>query len=231
MISFLLAVATGKGQEQLGEKQAQTEWLTGRKLDLHLQNPISATWKDSPVKSRLLNFARQQKVGIFVDRRIDTEQRINVSSRNVTFEQFLWKIAAQGNWGVCRLDDFFYVGPPETTAALPILWQQMKAETRRRASSFEVDWNQSSEFETEEIFIPAEALQQLGEEHGFAITDGKLVHDVWQAVDLPNNSLDAQVALLLVGFDQWFSRSKNGKEVELIDFPTIEQGRIQMRAD
>lgn len=228
VLSFFFTVASPTGQAQVPEMAVQTDWLTGRQLDLHLQKPVSVSWTDSPIKSRLLNFAHQQKIGIFVDRRIDTEKRVSITSRDVSIEQFLWQVAEQGGWGICRLDDFFYLGPPETTATLPILWQQMKAKTRKRSKDYEVAWSQRSEFELNEIFIPAEVLQELSRQHEFTVTSGKLPHDVWSAVDLPANSVDAQVGVLLVGFNQWFLRSRNGKDVTLVEFPEIERGQIEI---
>ena len=228
VLIFVCTVTSSTGQAQVPEMVGRTDWLTGRQLDLHLQKPISASWTDSPIKSRLLNFAHQQKVGIFVDRRIDTEQLVSITSGDVSIEQFLWQVAAQGGWGICRLDDFFYLGPPETTATLPILWQQMKAETRKRSQDYEVAWSKRSEFELDEIFIPAEVIQELSRQHEFAVTSGKLPHDVWLPVDLPANSLDGQVGILVVGFNQWFTRSRNGKDVELIEFPEIERGQIEI---
>lgn len=228
MFISVVAVASHSSQAEVPKLVDQTEWLTGRTLDLQLRQPISASWTDSPIKSRLLNFARQQKIGIFVDRRIDTEKRISISSRDVSIEQFLWQIAEQGGLGICRLDDFFYFGPPETTATLPILWQQMKTETRKRSRDYEISWNKRGVYELDEIFSPAEQLRVLSQQHRFRVTGDKLTHDLWLAIDLPAASLDAQVAILLIGFNHWFSRSRDGKEIVVFDFPEIERGQIQI---
>jgi hypothetical protein len=204
-----------------------TEWRTGHSLNQQLQQPISAAWAAVPFRSRLISFANQQRVAIFVDRRLDPATPTSLSLRNVTVEQFLWAIAEQHDWGVCRLDDFYYLGPAETAAALPILWGDLVRETRRQTRRFKIDWNAPIEIELPEFSNPADMLSQISAEHQFNISGVGLPHDRWAATSLPASSMDKVVALYAVGFGKWIERSANGTTLELIHFPMPESGTVE----
>ncbi len=163
---------------------------------------------------------------MFVDRRIDPTTSVSISIQDATIEQFLWTVARQQDWGVCRIDDFYYIGPKKTAWALPVLWQQMKKETRTQKRIFEVAWNKKNAFRLPDLSVPSEILQQLATENQFQIAGEELPHDLWSAVNLPPLPLDGQVALLIVGFDKWFRRSKDGKTVELIEFQAPTTGKM-----
>ena len=212
---------------QSNSSGGSVEWRTGKALDKYLGQTLIATWVEAPIKARLSAFSQGQRVAIILDRRIDPGTKVDISMSNVTLELFLTEIARQNDWGVCRLDDSFYVGPKSTTCRLPIVWKQMKSESSKRRRAFKVDWGAVDTFELPELSAPKAILTDLATKHGFTITDLDVPHDLWSATELPNVSLDGQVALLLVGFNKWFERSDNGEAITLVDFPLIKTGKYE----
>ncbi len=76
--------------------------------------------------------------------------------------------------------------------------------------------------------VPGEVLSRLSEQHGFQVRGPALPHDFWSAVDLPNITLDQSIALLLAGFGKWFERSSDGTEINVIDFPSPQEGKLSL---
>jgi hypothetical protein len=204
------------------------DWLTGSKLDQLNSELFSLTWRDSPIRERLIRLSRQKKVALFIDRRIDPSTPVDISVTDVSFEHFLWRVAASHDWGVARLDDFYFLGPADTAAALPILWQQLKEENRKHRNQFQVDWNQREKFYLPALSSPGDALDRLSRVYGFQVESEKLPHDLWFETDLPALTLDQRVALLVVGFGRWIERSNDGELVRLIPFESPAHGKIKL---
>ncbi|MGB1928744.1 MAG: hypothetical protein ACPHO8_05520 [Mariniblastus sp.] len=98
------------GQDQRNE----ITWLSEEALSEHNSLPISVMWRDAELKDRLMRFSTNQRVAIFLDRRIDPSTIINLTLNNVTTEQFLLEIAKQLEIGFCQIEDVYYLGPKET---------------------------------------------------------------------------------------------------------------------
>lgn len=206
------------------------DWLTGKDLDQENQLAFSASWTDAPLRSRLTAFANQRKIGIFIDRRVDPGLQINISMSQVTSEQFLWEIADRCGIGVCRIEDFYYLGPLETAATLPHVWKTLKGETSKLRRASPVQWTDSQPMKFNSIVSPRNLIQDLAQEYDFHPTNlDEISHDVWFGFELPAMSLDSRIAILTVGFDKWYRRSSNGKTITIVDFPTVPTAQTEFR--
>lgn len=206
------------------------QWLTGRDLDRNNQLAISVSWTDAPLRSRLSAFAKQQKVGIFLDRRVDPSQLISISISQGTPEQFLWEVADKCGLGICRIENFYYLGPPKTAAVLPHVWNPMKKISSKLRRTSTIKWTDRAPLQIDSVVEPRKLLDRLAEEYEFTITNANNVpHDVWSGFELPSMSLDGRIAILLVGFDQWFERSADGRELTFVDFPDLATGQMEIK--
>ena len=219
-ITFVVIGAFGTSSELLA--QANDDWHTGKRLDRFNQTPVSASWTDTPLRTVLNSFSESQKVGIFLDRRIDPSSLINITANDVSPERFLWKISESQRIGVCRVDDIYFFGPPKTAAYLPTIWEQMESQSSKQRRAFEVQWEKKSPLSTPQIVVVKQLLEQLASDNQFKIENPEAIpHDVWAQVKLPPTTLGGRVGLILAGFDQWFERSKDGTSIRIIDFPKI----------
>ncbi len=222
-----LFVAFDETTAQTQQEQGIQEWHTGRDLDLFNQASISANWTTAKRRERLLNFAKKQKVAVFVDRRVDPAVLITFGKRNCTIEQFYWALAEHQKLGVCRLNDVFYFGPSETTHTLPVVWVELKKKTARLKKS-KISWSAKAPIKTDVIASPASLLETLAKQNGFEITNPESIpHDIWEGFELPSMSLDQRVAILLVGFGKWFERSTDGTTITIVDLPNPAEGRLE----
>jgi hypothetical protein len=210
--------------------QRPVKWLIGRELDQNNQLAIAASWTDAPLRERLAAFSRQQRTGIFLDRRVDPSQLINITIARQTPEQFLWQIAEKCDLGICRIENFYYLGPAETAESFPHLWSAMKKASSKFRRSSTVRWTDRQPVQYTSIVQPKQLLNELAEQYEFSITNpDELPHDVWSAFELPEMTLDLRIAILLVGFDKWYERSEDGKKLTIVDFPEVEVGRTEIR--
>ena len=206
-------------------------WKTGRQLDRFTTASISASWTEADLRDRLINFAQTQKAAIFIDRRIDPSQLINITMNNVSPEQFLWSIAKKQSIGVSRVGDFYYFGPPTTAASLPTLWKQLRSESSKQKLNYQVDWTKRAPIKTGQVVNVKTLLEELASENKFQIENlDEIPHDIWSQFELPRLSLDGRVAILLVGFDKWFERSADGKSIRIVNFKAAKRAEFQTTA-
>lgn len=240
IVLFLMITFGG----ELAGRQEPIPWRTGKDLETQLAKPISITLSGAPLREELLRLAAQQKIGLFIDRRVDPGTPVELVARDRTFEQVLWHLADQNQLGVCRLGDFFYLGPLPTADNLPLIWQQMKQQSSRlRPRSNDkstVDWTVRQPLNWDFLSVPGELLTGLSRRHHFTIEPNSgilpagsgepLPHDLWPAISLPELSLDGQVGLLVIGFGFWYERDPDKDRIRLIPFPLADQGRYEFPA-
>jgi len=226
LVSILCALCVHTADAQQQSKSPSVDWLTGKELEKASLLAVSGDFQGAPLRQRLMQFAKRQRIGIFVDRRVDPMIELNMSFVDLTVEQFLWKLADQCELGICQVGDVFYVGPRETAKTLPILLLQLHEETAklRRLKDDGPKWNRKSELSWPQLTEPRALIDNLVVANGINLTNPELIpHDLWPATELPELSLDQQFALLIVGFDLWFVRSSQG-QTALTQLPAIEEG-------
>jgi hypothetical protein len=216
-----------------------TKFLIGKELESKLASAGSITYANARLREEVLKFSRHEGVGIFIDRRIDPGREFSLQLSGVTVEQILWRIAEQTQLGVCRIGDIFYLGPKEAAEILPVLWQKMKADSKKMQFRCRVKWTQNLKLDWPVLSQPDELLSGLAQDHQFTIgsldarggneAELRLPHDLWPRIVLPDCALDEQVALLLVGFNLWFERSEDGTAISVVPYPQLASGQLERR--
>lgn len=226
LVTFVVIGAIGIASDANG--QSIVDWHTGKRLERFNQTPVSGSWTQTPLRDVLNRFSNSQKVGIFLDRRIDPTTPINIAANNVSPERFLWDIADSQGLGVCRVGDLYFFGAPTTAASLPTLWDQMESQSERQRRNFKVQWKGKAPLTTPPVVVVKDLLQQLANQHQFEIENPEAIpHDVWAKFELPQTSLGGRVGIIVVGFGKWFERSADGKTIKIIDFPTVETALLK----
>ncbi|MDB4481289.1 hypothetical protein N9049_02510, partial [bacterium] len=129
-------------------------WLSNEALSDHNSLPISVMWRDAELKDRLMRFSKNQRVAIFLDRRIDPSTIINLTSNNVTTEQFLLGIAKQAELGICQIEDVYYLGPKKTANSLAANSESILKAANKFGKRTQLRWNMNGAVLTEPIVEP-----------------------------------------------------------------------------
>jgi len=205
------------------DAQAQTVvWKTGVQLRRQLATPISIRWSSRPLRDGLVNLSTQSgiRVAMFLDRRIDPDQRVDLEVQDRPLEEALRELARSARMGVCLFGPVAYFGPEQTTSRLPTR-AALLAET---VSKLEPEPRRSlgavRGWQWDELATPRELVERLAEEASVEI-DGidRIEHDLWPAADLPPLSWTDRLSLVLAGFDLSFEIQDGGARVALIPMP------------
>ena len=208
----------------------EIDWLKGKELSDSANLAITAQLMGSPIRDRLLTFAEKERVGIFVDRRVDVSKRLNFGVTDLTRDQLLWKIADETDIGVCQIGDAYYFGPQEVAAILPVLLYELKKESARLKRNRDTPkWTDRAEISWARFSEPKKLVEALCAANSIELTNTNAIpHDLWPATSLPKLSLDQRLALLVLGFDGWIERSSRGN-ARIIPFPNPEKGTCEIK--
>ena len=201
------------------DKKTGITWLGNEELTERNSLPISVMWRDAALKDRLMRFSQNQKVAIFLDRRVDPSTLINITSNNVTIEQFLLEIAKQADLGICRIENIYYLGPKETADSLAYTSELMLKAANKFGKRTQLRWNKNESLLTESIIEPRQLLADIAKSNAIKIEGlNDLPHDLWSGLDLPVSSMACRISLLLAGFEKSFRFKGTGKTIEIVDF-------------
>jgi hypothetical protein len=195
-------------------------WKTDREFHQQLNLPAGFTWKSNPLRSGLEKLARAQRVAVFLDRRVDPDQKVDFTTNGTSLEAALQQLAAKIDLGVCKLDSVVYIGPASITEKLPTLAALRREEVRQLPSARQSPLLRRRELEWDFLAEPGETVQQLCREAGIEIANAAVVpHDLWPAVSLPQMTFVDRLSIVLAGFDLTFQLNETGTAIQLVPAP------------
>lgn len=219
----LLSSATHGAAEDTTLKGVR--WRTGRAFDEFSKSPISVSWQHAALRSHLMQFARSQQLAIVLDRRVDPNQRLDLTVKNVSIEQFMLRIAQASGTQFCRFGDCYYFGPAENAQRLLGINSIL---TGGRQSEKTV-WGRSAEMSWRRLATPQEVLRRLTMENNFEIVGlDKIQHDLMAELNVPPMRLDMRLTLLLSQFDLWFKQNDSKKTVSIVGPPETLRASLRM---
>ena len=214
LITFMLVASYAQ--------EPSVPWLKGPSFERTARkNAVSADWVQAPLGSQLRSFSSAQRVAVFLDRRIDPNQLVDLRSADLTLEQFLWSVADKFDLGVCEVENVFYLGPKEVAAVLPVLIDELTARVSECKATAVQKKAMASPYKLDEPspFEPIVAFRHIAELHQVKILDdSSLSMDLWRGTNLPEMPALVCMSLIVVGFDRWLDVKENG-DVSVVEFP------------
>jgi hypothetical protein len=185
----------------------------------------SVEWEQLPLGDAIGRLKAVSGVEVFLDRRVDPTQRVDLKLENARTEGIVARLAAARSLGHARLGPLFYIGPPQTAerlvalaalrrrdgAAVPVEFRRSLLERRRIA------WPPLTE--------PRGLVTRLIDEHGWRVQGSERIpHDLWAAGALPTMMLADQLTVLLAGFDRTYRVLPDRRAIEIVpvDWDAIE---------
>ena len=167
-----------------------------------------------------MGLSRANRVAIVIDRRVDPDQKLNLSLHNVPLEDVLRQAAASLGLGMTKLGPVIYFGPPEYTARLRTLAEIRAEEVRALPYEARRKLTEIDRLAWDDFAMPREILGQLAEKSGLRIVGLERVpHDLWAAAELPPLPLIDRLTLLLGQFDLSFQVAPDGDSITLAPLP------------
>jgi hypothetical protein len=167
---------------------------------------VGVHWSAVPLGESLERFAEAQKIGVFLDRRVDPSQSIEFEAVRRPLGIFFDELAVSLDLGCCRFDSVAYIGPKSAAEALAARQPPTRAALRRRVP-----------LEIPFLSTPKEILEQLAKDNGLRWHNlDRLPHDLLLQRKLPPTPLFQLFDLLLIGFDKTFEIEEDGKTLRII---------------
>jgi len=196
-----------------------SRWLTGPSLEKRLAQREYVAWSGRPLRDALNSFSRAQQVAVFIDRRVDPGQEVELVG-NMMLGKALLEVARSRGLGVCRLQSVVYFGPPHVTSRLRTVAELRRDEIRKLPQAVQRKFLDPEPLAWDDFATPRQLLTDLAKEAGVEILNLEQVpHDLWAAADLPGLSLVDRLTLIAGQFDLTFEVAPNGTRVKLVPLP------------
>ncbi len=205
-----------------GEKSAgETDWLSGDEFIRRLNAPVGVNWQSNPLREALAGLARQQRTAIFLDRRIDPDQRIDYASGGERpYREVLQQIAAEVDAAVGTVGPVIYLGPTETARELATLCLIQEQRLKQFANPAQQRLTTRRPWSWPALDEPRQLLEQRAEEYQVNIDNlTDVPHDLWPGYQLPTLTFVESLTLVLAGFQATFQWD-DARRVRLVPFPT-----------
>jgi len=203
-----------------GRTQDETEWHTGPALERQLALPVGITWSEMPLRQGLRGLASNQRVAVWLDRRIDPDQPIDFTAADVPLERALLEIAVRVDADLAMIGDVAYVGPSSTARRLPTVVALLNESAAKLPVAARQRFDEPAALRWPELTAPRELLAQLARDAGVRVFDQQLVpHDLWPAGDVPPLPLTERLSLVLAGFELTYVVAPDGSAIRLVPLP------------
>lgn len=216
---FLSAALNGSaGAQDLEAPQEGAK--IGRKSAKEGKVRITLDWKEVLLRERLMAFGKKYNVPIFLDRRVDPDQKIELSARDMPVEEVPSLVAENLNLGRAILGKMHYIGPKASAGQLAPLVARRKSELSQLPASSRAVWNKSKVLKWDEAAMPREIVTSLMAEAGMTLDNPEQIpHDIWPAYELPAMPLADRLSLVLIGFDLTWRMSPSGSTLRVQPVP------------
>ena len=157
---------------------------------------------------------------MWLDRRLDPGQSIELSVGNEPLDIGCQRIAARLNAGVSRVGAVVYFGPTYTTERLATVAALRRGECERwpasvqaRAAVRNARWDDLAE--------PRALIRATAADAGMEVSnlERAIPHDLWPSSELPPLPWADRLSLLLANFDLTFTVDLDQRRIELVPFP------------
>ncbi len=196
------------------------EWRTGADFVRQLQLPAGINWSETPLRQGLTNLSRSQGVAVFLDRRVDPDQRFSLNVAEVPLGVLFEALAERLQLGIAYVGPVVYVGPKSVARKLPTLAGLRADEQRALPIGVVRQLARARPLAWEHLATPREIVDQLADGINARIDSTEQIpHDLWPAVDLPPMSFADQMTLVLAGFDLTYRLAADGSSISLGPMP------------
>jgi hypothetical protein len=178
---------------------------------------LSVHWEHLPLREAIARLEDNGHVSVFVDRRVDPSQLIDLTADDLAPDEVLAKLATADSLGAGRIGSLLYLGPREAVAELPSLAALRRADIAHLSASDQQPWSVASALSWPRRTEPRALVVGLLQERGLNVRgEERIPYDLWAADNLPRLALGDQLTVLLLGFDLTFRPIAGKADVEII---------------
>jgi len=179
-----------------------------------LQQPSAQVNENVSLRNTLQSMESALNIAIWLDRRIDGEQLIQLKPGQRTHLECLQELCSQTNTEIAWLENIIYIAPSHQSSRIETAYWKLMTDRvceawRKKGTS--IQWNEPRE------------VKSIIEEHAKSLPvkiEGldSIDHDLWAPATIPESSLAAQSTCLLSGFDRSLE-SVNRQQFKIVELP------------
>ncbi len=201
-------------------------WLTGARFRDALKEPLTANWRNVPLKGVLERISLERRVAIVLDRRIDPTQTWPMEFINEPLADGLANMAHRFAGELSLPGNAAYLGPAGAASKLRTLIALRTAELA--AAELSIPKNRQRELlrlqpvTWDELDSPREILERVLRSLELECRNLSLVeHDLWGSGEWPPMTGIEALSLILVQFDLTFAWQDEGRAITLSPIPEL----------
>jgi len=196
------------------------QWRTGADFRRQLERPVSLDWVDNPLMDALTRLSISQQMAVFVDRRINPNQKVAFSVKDQPLRDALDSLASQISAGLGYVDSVIYIGPRSTAKRLATVAEMQNEHVGRLPKERRDILLKRTPTHWPHLAEPSDLLAELTQEFGLVVENPSAVtHDLWPENSLPPLTVSEKLMLLLAGFRSSFRWLPDGETIQLTRFP------------
>jgi len=205
---------------EIAWSQESSVWKTGTAFRQQLDAAISLTWSERQLRDGLANLSKTTGVAIFLDRRIDPNQTIELTAAEEPVQLLLAKIGGQAKAQVTVVGSCVYLGPAQSADKLATLAAVRKNDVAPLPPEVKSRLLKTQAWQWSELAQPRRLLDDLAKQAGVSVQNPELIpHDLWPALSLPPLTWVDRMSLLLAGFGLTFEIGGQGTVIRLVPMP------------
>ena len=199
---------------------SEATWKTGDAFKRELDMPVGVTWANAELRSTLEGFAAARHTAMVLDRRIDPNQKIELSFDDVPLGDAWKRIASRIGVGATIIGPVVYLGPAQTAQKLRTVLALQNDAVARLPLAVRQRWTLPKAWKWAEASAPRDLLAELCRESGVQIDNlSEIPADLWAASELPPLRLTERLALVLAQFDMTYEIDPSGLRIRLTGIP------------
>jgi hypothetical protein len=223
MVVFITALAGGWfGTFELDRADAAEpiDWKIGLEFRQALEQPLGLKWGENPARQAFRNLAQNQRVAVWLDRRIDPGLKLQFEADDLPLGIVLDQLCEKYRWKRAAVGPVVYLGPPAIAGKLATLAAVRRQQVGRESAQQRARWSRAVAWQVPELAQPRELMQELVREAGATLANPEAIpHDLWPEIALPRLTLADRMSLVLAGFDLTFEPSPDGSSIRIVPAP------------
>ena len=224
IVCALTGVGTPRGSADDTLAGDVVVWRAGKDFQRQLQLPGPISWSEQSLRQGLKSVSRSQRIAIWLDRRIDPDGAISITTSGESLQATLQQVAEKLGGGVGFVGNVVYIGPKSVAARLATIAAIKRQATASLPSEAQTRWKRHQPFQWEALSSPGELLDQLAIEVRISgqfkvVQSERLPHDLWAPGDYPPLPPTDRLTLLLAGFDLSFDLARDGTAIRIAPMP------------
>jgi len=229
MLLFVCCLLTGTASDAFAQTTPAAvapAWLTGIALKSQLENStVSFRLSGQSLHDAIGRLSDAYQVAMYLDRRVDPGQIVDLQVQKVPLEQGLKQLGRQHHLAISQLGSVIYFGPEESAADLRTLAALASDEVDRLPAQRKAVLLKPTSMKWNELATPRTLIEHTAQSAGLKLVGfDRVPHDLWPAANWPAMSVIDRLSLFAIGFNLQVRFSKTGDAVAFV--PRVSPARI-----